>query len=122
MLDTSELDALQRDILKAANTIDNRAAKVVKKGAVNIKRDWRANAAARGSRHARAYPFSISFDMKAKTEAEVGPEASASSQGFLGYVLEYGGVHSPPHNDGKRAADKELPAFEREMGKLGEKI
>jgi len=121
MFDTSELDALQRDILKAANTIDARAAKVVKRGATNVKRDWRANAAARGSRHAGRFPYSITFDMKTKTEAEIGP-VTGQDQGFLGYIFEYGGVHSRPFGDGKRAADKEMPAFEREMGKLGEKI
>lgn len=91
--------------------------KVVKRGAMNIKRDWRDNAKASSGQHARAYPYSISFDGPDRVGtreivAVIGPDKD-KSQGALGNLLEYGdgGAKNPPHNDGKRAADKEQDRF-----------
>lgn len=88
---------------------------VVKKGAVNIKTDWRNNAKATAGRHASAYPYSITFDGPERhpggvVVAEIGPDKS-KRQGALGNLLEYGSAHNPPHNDGKRAADAEQDKF-----------
>ena len=46
--------------------------------------------------------------------ATIGPD-KAVPQGALGNLLEYGSVHNPPHNDGGRALDAELPRFNAQM-------
>lgn len=88
---------------------------VVKRGAVNIKRDWRKNAKESAGQSARAYPYSIDFDGPHRRpghviEAEIGPDKD-KRQGALGNLIEYGSVNNPPNNDGKRAADKEHDKF-----------
>ena len=116
-IDTTQLAGLRLELQRSDSDVANKVERVVKRGAMNIKRDWQSNAAARGSRHARRYPSSITFDMKGKLEAEIGP-VTGLGQGFLGYILEYGGAHSPPFADGKRAVDKELPRFDKELAKV----
>ena len=73
------------------------AKKVVSKGSVNIKsatrRRWR------GIKHAPRLPLSVSYDM---TEGEgfissvIGPVDGPALQGFLGGIIEFGGIHSGP--------------------------
>ena len=119
-IDTSELDALRADLLNEGSTIGRKVHAVMKKAAVNIKQEWRSNAAASSGRHAAGYPSTITFDERSEQEIIIGPEKRG--QGNLGAILEYGSVHNPPHNDGKRAADKEEPNLEREIEKLTEKF
>ncbi|MFE1358855.1 hypothetical protein [Streptomyces harbinensis] len=86
---------------------------VVTRGAMNVKRDWRANAAASAGRHARLYPSSISYDLTpipGGMMAEIGPD-KARPQGALGNLLEYGSANNPPHNDGGRALASEAARF-----------
>lgn len=109
----------------ASNAVAAQAEKVVKKTAVQVKKGWVANAkeSVAGAGHARAYPYSITFDDPVRTaagvEVEVGPD-KAKRQGALGNLIEYGSVNNPPHWDGKRAAEAETPAFEKHMADLGE--
>lgn len=82
-----------------------------------MKNGWRANAQATSGRHARAYPFSVSYDVAAipgGASAEIGPD-KAKLQGPLGNLLEYGSVHNRPHNDGGRALLAEHPQFEAQV-------
>lgn len=114
----STLNDLITDIQRAGSEAMVREVEaVVKRGAMNIKRDWRDNAKATSGQHARAYPFSISFDGPERVGtheivAVIGPDKD-KPQGALGNLLEYGdgGAKNPPHNDGKRAADKEQDRF-----------
>ena len=92
---------------QAAGIVDT-VEPVVKKAAVNVKKDWRDGAKASAGRHASGYPFTINFDMTRTltgVEAEVAPDASG--QGNLAPILEFGTVHNPPQGDGQRAADNE---------------
>ena len=68
-------------------------------------KDWRETAAEHVSPHARRYPNAISSETRVgfHIEVEIGPENSATNQGFLGRVLELGGEHSPAYLDGLRA-------------------
>jgi hypothetical protein len=114
----SDLTDLYADLKRAGSEVMVREVEaVVKRGAMNIKRDWRDNAKATSGSHARAYPFSISFDGPDRVGANeivavIGPDKD-KPQGALGNLLEYGdgGAKNPPHNDGKRAADKEQDRF-----------
>lgn len=123
-LGVAGLVELIRDLNAAAREARPTAADVVKRGAVNIKREWRANARASAGKHGRRYPSAVSFELNRTTAmgavATIGPELGA--QGSLGF-LETGSVNNPPHNDGKRALDAELPRFEEELTKaLAERL
>ena len=86
---------------------------VVTRGAMNVKRDWRANARATAGQHARRYPDSVTYDVTytpVGVSAEIGPD-KARPQGALGNLLEFGSVHNPPHMDGARALAAETPQF-----------
>ena len=115
----SGLDELARDLHRAAKEAREAARKVVKRGAVNVKRDWRSNATRSAGRHARRYPHSIGFDITAGTAAiiaEIGPDKDLP-QGPLGNLLEFGSTNNPPHNDGGRALRAEEPRFYAAMEK-----
>jgi hypothetical protein len=110
------VDSLAAQLRRAGSEALTREVEaVVKRGAVNVKKDWRANAKETAGSAARVYPYSITFDGPTRLpghriEAEIGPD-KGKRQGALGNLLEYGSVNNPPHNDGKRAADKEQDKF-----------
>lgn len=110
-VDVTELDALARQLADPVPVL-RQVRDVVARGALNVKRDWQANARATSGRHARLYPHTVDYDLRASEtaiEAEIGP--SGGGQADLAPVLEYGSPTSPPHRDGARAADAELPRF-----------
>ncbi|MFR9796631.1 hypothetical protein ACL02U_12105 [Streptomyces sp. MS06] len=116
-VDVSQVQRLSRDLYRAGPQVQVRVRAVVERGAVNVKRDWRANAAASAGRHARLYPASISYDMRHFTGgaiAEIGPD-KGRPQGALGNLLEYGSSKNPPHMDGARAITAEAPRFEEQI-------
>jgi len=99
---------LDRAVLGAAPG----AAKVVSKGSLNIKNAWKKSWS--GIAHAPRIPTSISYDMTSNgfgISSEIGPEDDAYRQGFLGAVLEFGGLHSPPVPGGLPALADEEPKF-----------
>jgi hypothetical protein len=119
------LDGLLASLRKAGSqAVVVQAEKVVKKAAVQVKKGWIANAkqSVAGAGHARAYPYSITFDDPVRgpghVEVEVGPDKNRR-QGALGNLIEYGSVNNPPHWDGKRAAEAEAPAFEQHLADMG---
>ncbi len=120
-----ELRKLSQDLHRASAEVAGVAHGVVKRGAVNVKRDWRENAKRSAGAHARAYPFSIGFDITPRgvvpIVAEIGPDKEAR-QGALGNLLEYGSTNNPPHNDGGRALRTEEPRFVKMMEQEVEKL
>jgi hypothetical protein len=93
---------------------------VVTRGALNVKNGWRDNAIATSGKHARAYPYSVSYDVKpipGGARAEIGPD-KGKKQGALGNLLEYGSSKNPPHNDGGRALLAEAPRFAAQVAAL----
>ncbi|MEV5138429.1 hypothetical protein AB0K71_05725 [Streptomyces syringium] len=108
--------ALTRNMERAAPEMRG----IVARGALNVKNDWRANAVATAGRHARAYPYSVSYDIlpiPGGATAEIGPD-KGRKQGPLGNLLEYGTVNNPPHNDGGRALLAEEPRFAAQVALL----
>lgn len=98
--------------LAAANLLPE-VQKVVKKGAVNIKKDWRRTWS--GIRHAPRIGLSIDFDTYVTPRAVgavIGPQDRPRNQGFLGRIIEEGGIHNAPHPGGSPALDREAPKFE----------
>jgi hypothetical protein len=111
--DTAPLAALAKDLDAAAAlvTIDLRA--VVKRGAVNIKKDWRSAAKRSAGAHGKHYPRSIDFDLSETgdlIEAEIGPN-TALPQGGMGRGFEYGSINTSPKPDGAKALAAEEPRF-----------
>lgn len=115
------LAALRADLAAAAK-ITEAVRAVTVKAAVNVKKGWRANATASAPSHAKAYPYSITFDdptvAAGTVSVEIGPDKD-KRQGALGNLLEYGSANNPPHNDGKRAAEAEHDAFASYVLKAG---
>ncbi|MFI9332009.1 hypothetical protein ACIGZJ_31260 [Kitasatospora sp. NPDC052868] len=112
-VDITALEALVADLARSADEADRQARQVVSKGALNIKRDWRANARASSGRHAPHYPGSIGYDLDSapgSTSAVIGPDKDAK-QGALGNILEYGTSQQGGHNDGGRALMSEEARF-----------
>lgn len=108
----------------AAEEVGPKAAAVVKRGGLNIKRHWIGLAKAIDDVSARAYPFSLSFDMVNQGDrisAVIGPDKSRR-QGALGNLLEYGGAgaHNHPQHSGDVALDAEEENFKKYLGDLGE--
>lgn len=122
--DMRDVRRLQRQLAANIPVVRREARAVTMRGAVNIKNDWRSNARASSGRHAPAYPNSVGFDFGAYGPdifmAVIGPN-KAAKQGALGNLLEYGSVKNPPHNDGGRALDAELPRFEAQIQALADR-
>lgn len=119
VVDASEVFDLAGVLAVAGDVAAEDAKAIVKRGAQNIKTDWRESA--KGIDHAPRYPRSIGYDVierKNNVEASIGPEDSPTNQGFLGMILEFGGAHNAPRNDGGRALDVEEPKFEAAMADI----
>ncbi|MGW6913711.1 hypothetical protein ACWGB8_07815 [Kitasatospora sp. NPDC054939] len=118
-----DLEALVRDLARAGADLDRASRQVVSRGALNVKRDWAANARATAGRYAPHYPRSIGYDLVSLpgggTGAVIGPDKGAT-QGALGNLLEYGSSKNPPHNDGGRALMAEEPRFAAAVAQLAE--
>lgn len=122
--DVSGLQALAGFLRSAGPRAAQDARAVVNRGALNVKNGWRANAVQTAGRHARAYPYSVGYDLTATpvgASAVIGPDKGAT-QGPLGNLLEYGSVHNPPHNDGGRALAAEEPGFQAAVEALGGRV
>ncbi|MFJ2676397.1 hypothetical protein [Streptomyces sp. NPDC087525] len=123
--DTRELYQLANAMTRNTGQAETEMASIVTRGALNVKNQWRANAQVTAGRHARLYPYTISYDVHPTpggVTAEIGPD-KARLQGPLGNILEYGTSRQAGHNDGGRALLTELPQFEAQVialtGRLG---
>lgn len=108
------LAGLASEFQSIAAESDREVGKVVKKGALEIKKKARSTAIPGGGRHAPGAGAQINFDMIGATEAEVGYDKRG--QGNLGAILEYGSIHNPPHNDLGRALEAEAPVMVKYIG------
>lgn len=111
------------DLDFAAAHVAEQGEKVVSRGSLNIKNDWKR--AWSGIAHAPRIPRSISYDITndgATITGVTGPEDNAVTQGFLGAILEFGGIHSAPVPGGLPALEAEEPRFVAAVGDLAEKL
>lgn len=118
-IDVSELRALARDLGRITPVL-RQVRDVVKRGGVNLKRDWTTNAVHTARQHGKHYPRTVSFDLEAVPTAigvVVGPDKDRI-QGPLGNILEFGSVNNPPHWDGRNALRDEEPRFIRAMRQI----
>lgn len=120
---TVGLTALIRDLETLAERAEETFPKVVSKGALNIKTDWRAgwNAIKRYPTHIPHIVSGIGYDTDdspPEWSASVGVDA-ANRQAFLAHILEYGTVHNAPYPAGQAALDAEEPLFVKAVGDAG---
>lgn len=118
-IEHGEVDRLVIKLGEAASEVPEEAAKVVAKGALQIKNGARQRIGSPA--HAPAYPSSITYDQwqgMRGPEAEIGPD-KGRRQGALGNLLEYGSVNNAPIPHIAPAADEERPRFEQAMEALG---
>jgi hypothetical protein len=113
----------EAELRHAVTAITPGAVRLVKRGAVNVKRDWR-----RGwndIKHAPRLPYSIDFDIEEGdgfVEAEIGAQDGPVNQGFLAPIIAFGGIHNAPNPADQRALDLEEPRFAAEAEKLSEEL
>lgn len=111
-IDSHELAAVAIDIGKVGVQSTRAMIEVFQDGGKTLSNAWAHNARATSGVHGKHYPNSIDWEMQLSTDIviEVGPNP-AKPQG--GMSFEEGSVNQPPHLDGQRAADYEIPMIER---------
>lgn len=121
-VDAHEVFELAGVLAVAGEVAMEDAKPIVKRGANNIKTDWRKRAT--GIEHAPHYPRAITYEVTERefnVEAEIGPldqGPGEKKQGFLGPILEFGGAHNHPMNHGGESLDAEEPKFVEELAKV----
>lgn len=122
-IDSSELRALAREIRTAPARKKRSIPPLVKRGAVNIKRQLRAEMGA--SRHFKQVVPLIDFDLKGVNlfgsdliEAEIGPRSEGA--GSLANIAYFGGANGGGGRvpDPQGALDAEAPRFESALSDL----
>lgn len=121
------LQGLIADLQHEAQIAPSRARKVVQKGLLNIKNDWRGRWS--GIAHAPTIPYTITYDsfsLGARAGGEVGPDKDKQvgggphrTPGNLGALLEFGGPKNAPIPGGLPALEAERPRFEKALEDLG---
>lgn len=121
-VDSGDIDRWVLTLDKATSAAPDEAAKVVEKGALNIKNGARERIS--GLKHAPHYPRTIGYDMGWDLRgpvAEIGPD-KRKRQGALGNILEHGTVKNAPIPHIRPALDEELPRYEKAMGDLAARL
>ena len=112
------LERLVADLAHEAKVAPVEARKVVQKGCLNIKQDWRKRWS--GFPHAPRLPYAIGYDTKqlgGRIDGEVGPDKD-KPQGSLGNLFAYGSVNNAPIPGPVPALQTEQPKFEKAMQDL----
>lgn len=120
-IEASGLEAIARDLDVAADKTHENVRKAVEVTARHVKDDARS-AAKRIGRHAKYYPYSISYDITdggTGVSAEIGPDKHGP-QGALGNLLEFGSIHNAPRPHLGPALQKNVSDFEHGLLKATE--
>jgi hypothetical protein len=111
---TIELDGLAADLAHAVEQIVAEEKKVVARGSLNIKRDWRDGWNHLGT-HLPKLGYTVGYDVDVRgttITGTTGPDKK-KGQGALGNIIEFadGSIRSAPHPAGAHALDAEEPRF-----------
>jgi len=112
--DAREVAALAADLPSLPPRMVKPIDGVFKSGAEAIEKTWRENAEETAGAHGKHYPKSIDHERLLGTSLafEIGPNP-AKKQGRMSF--EMGSRNQPPHLDGQKAADVEVPRVERNI-------
>lgn len=115
MTGADQVMRLAFDFDEAAAEIPLAVFETYKQAGDEFAKDWSQSAARDVSPHAKRYPSSITSESKVSTDIviQTGPLDTASGQGFLGRVLEFGGEHSPAYLHGLKAMEQREPLLMR---------
>lgn len=102
--------ALLADVRQSSRKAVRRLAVIVPEAAIDVRDEWRDNAAESAGPHGKRYPSSIRYRMNGPLEAIVAPQEDMK-QGAMSF--EFGSANQPPHLDGQRAIDRLARAIER---------
>lgn len=121
---TSGFDEWLATLNRAADQaiVASEGRKVVEKGCVNIKDDWRKRWT--GLARLPHLPRTIGYDVDVTgttITGEVGPDSN-KLQGVIAPVIEYGSIHNAPRPGGAPALDAEKPRFAKAIEDLGERL
>lgn len=108
---SDEVRRLAEDLAAADIRLDGLVDRVVEKGALNIKNDWRSSVA--GSRAFSHLQFAVGYD-RVRDNGSVGAVIGYDKdrvQGPLGNIREFGTSREAGHLDGQRALDAEESRF-----------
>jgi hypothetical protein len=125
-------DEFARHLVEAAPKAAREAAKVVRKGSLNVKNEARRNVRATAPVHHAHAAETITYDVDTADltitgvigyDKEIGASAGKKGPGAIGNLLEFGGGgdHSPPHRDLARALESEEPRFVQALADAAEK-
>lgn len=122
IVQTFGFDELARDLDRAAGKASAEVRKVVAKGALNVKADWRKRWTGLG--HLPHLPRAIGYDVTVKGSTitgEIGPDAS-KKQAAIAPVVEFGSINNAPIPGGRPALDAEEPRFIKALEDLAVKL
>lgn len=117
-----------RELIVDLESLPERAAeefpKIVSKGALNIKTDWRArwDAVKHAPSHIPHMVGGVGYDTDNAPpvwSATIGV-AESNSQSPLAHLLEYGSIKNAPHPAGQESLDAEAPRLEKAVADLAE--
>lgn len=116
---SDDIDGLIHDLGEFPRHAGRFVLGALRKTAHGMKEDWQELAKPPSGGHARAYPFSVDYDVTKSEfphfEAEIGPNLSRT-QGALGILEEAnGGVKAAPQNVRKGVVLANESDFERGM-------
>lgn len=114
VFDARELSALAVDLGKLGAKTTAAMIPVFTEAGDHLVTEWANNARQTSGVHGKHYPDSIDMDLVVSTDiaVEVGPNPGKRQGGMS---FEYGSVNQPPHLDGQRAADAEIPLIDRRI-------
>jgi hypothetical protein len=118
VIDTSELDALARDLATAPARIIPALVPVAHRAGSNIKRAMRKDA--EGHRHLPGLPRFVEYDVEVDaTSVTVDVGFRKEGAGNLANVAAFGTVNNAPVMDITRGLRDEVPNFMRWVAKVG---
>ncbi|WP_229401918.1 hypothetical protein [Micromonospora okii] len=128
-IDHGDFDEWAQSIEDAIARAPAEAAKVLGRGALNIKKDAQRTVRRklRGRRsHLRRYPYSIGYDvyqgLRGPT-ADIGPDKNKTRlQGPFGAIVENGSLTSAPMPHMRPAGEREAPKFAAALEDLAAKL
>jgi hypothetical protein len=116
--ETYGLDLLAADLEKSAEDITKKVAKVTGMACNKMKKD--AQQSVRGMAHLPHLPRSYTYDVTTRGDVVTGEVGALHErvQGKLDWVAEYGTPTSSPVGQWARAADREIPVWQRYLDEV----
>lgn len=118
-IDTSQLDALAKDLGGAERRVSTRVTRELKgRIGMKLKREMRQDAS--GHRQLRHLPNAVSYELIDPWMVECGLSPKKGTQGRLAHIIAYGSINNGPVYDKDAALWRSLPFALRVLGDAAE--